>query len=74
MQLVVVLIRLELRDLLLPVRVQNVAIGPIETLIDLLRIQSLYFELCGRWTRTFCHAPVNSCGSGACPCAAIYDC
>lgn len=73
-KLVVVFVRLQLRDLLLPVRVEDVAIGAIESLIHLQYRQPSLFNPCVKRGLTFCHAPVNNCGSGACPCAAIYGC
>jgi hypothetical protein len=70
-QLVVVLVRLELGDLLLPVRVEDVAVVASQALVDLRRVSAPCLSL-QRSRRTFCHEPVKSCGSGAWFWAAIW--
>jgi hypothetical protein len=66
------LVRLELGDLLLPVRIQDVAVVTRETLVDLQSSVSVRAIMSRVWLPTFCQEPVKSCGSGAWFCAAIW--
>jgi len=68
-----VLIGLELRDLLLPIGVEDVAVVAREALIDLGRLAVCTWSRTGIRHCTFCHEPVNNCGSGAWPWAAIWS-
>lgn len=71
MQLVVMFVRLQLRNLLLPIRIKYIAVLSGQALVDLKRLASIALNMNRKRCPTFCHAPVNSCGSGACPWAAI---
>lgn len=66
MQLVVVIVGLQPRNLVLPIRVEDVSIRPAESLRYLQRSVNVMPVLV-RLLHTFCQWPVNVSGGGAWP-------